>query len=100
VAMFESFTAGTSGTAVIGDTVYVSYRFIPVPIKVDMLAGTVTVVENCTHGIPVKYPICNPAQVCGYRLCWSGSDVSYACQGFFKALTYINYLLLIHLDAQ
>lgn len=56
MAVFEIFTVGTSGTVVIGDTVYVLYRFIPVPVKMDVLVGIIMVIENYTHGILMKYP--------------------------------------------
>jgi hypothetical protein len=39
------------------NTIYVLYRFIPEPVKGMVFAGTGTVMEIRTHGIPVNNPI-------------------------------------------
>ena len=46
---------GTNGTAVLYDTIYVLYGFIPIPGKVKVFAGMVMVMKKCTCGIPMKY---------------------------------------------
>jgi hypothetical protein len=48
---------------VIDNTIYVWYGFIPIPVKTEVFAVTVTVMEMHTHGIPVKYPTLAGVQV-------------------------------------
>jgi hypothetical protein len=38
------------------DTTDILYRSIPIPIKVKVFMGMVTVIKKCTCGIPMKNP--------------------------------------------